>query len=193
MKNKIYKIISIITIFALVTGCSSNSDTPSISNTDYMEISMNGKSYKEDIVYGGTGMGGQTGCVTKPFFRQLLSHFEDSSLSFDSSLFHLENDADFKNSIPGVYSVKQEDYTSTSTCNLDLELSLEDKTQSIKTTRLITGGNNKITSIKKGNSTSTATEYEYIITGNFTASFKNNSNAIIPVSGKYQITIFVYK
>ena len=48
MKNKFYKIISIITVFVLVIGCSSNSDSPSTSNTDYLEITIDGKSYKQD-------------------------------------------------------------------------------------------------------------------------------------------------
>jgi len=188
---KIYKIISIITVFVLVTGCSSNSDTPSISNTDYLEITINGKSYKQDIYHGGTGFSGQSGCVNKPHFLQYLGQIENSAFFFDSNILHLENDIDFKNSLTGAYATKQDYITNSSACNLDLLISLDDKTQSVNATQIMTGGINTITSIKKGNST--ATENEYIIIGNFTTRFKNNSNVIIPVSGKYQITIFVFK
>lgn len=191
MKNKIYKIISIITVFALVTGCSSNSDSPSTSNTDYLEITIDGKSYKQDIYHGGTGSSGQSGCVNKPHFLQFLGQIENSAFFFGSNILHLENDVDFKNSVVGAYATKQENITNSSACNLDLVISFEDKTQSVKTTQLITGGKNTITSIKKGKSTDT--EYEFIIIGNFSASFKNKANVIIPVSGKYQITIVVYK
>jgi hypothetical protein len=191
MKNKIYKIISIITVFALVTGCSSNSDSQSTSNSDYLEITIDGKSFKQEIYHGGTGSSGQSGCVNKPHFLQFLGQIETSAFFFDSNILHLENDVDFKNSVVGAYATKQENITNSSACNLDLVISFEDKTQSVKTTQLITGGNNTIASIKKGKSTDT--EYEYIIIGNFSASFKNKSNVIIPVSGKYQITIVVYK
>jgi hypothetical protein len=55
----------------------------------------------------------------------------------------------------------------------------------------MTGGINTITSIKKGKSTST--NVDYIISGNFSSSFKNRSNTTKIINGKYQITVPILK
>jgi hypothetical protein len=101
----------------------------------------------------------------------------------------LQNEIDFKNTLVGTYKVVNA--SSNLACNLGLKLSFSDKTQIIQSTQIQSGGVNNVTNISKGNSTSTETEY--IVVGNFTSSFKNNSNAIIPITGKYQITIVVFK
>lgn len=188
MKKLFYYFLHFVFLSLLIT-CGGSEENK--INADYIEITLNGKTIKKEIFWQGTGFSGQTGCINKPHFLQLLGQFEDSSFFFDGNLLHLENDIDFKNTLPRAYGVKNKNLFSSSACNLDLEASLEDKTLSNKTTQLMSGGINTVTSIKKGNSSST--ENEYTIVGNFNVNFKNASNIVIPVSGKYQITISVLK
>lgn len=188
MKNKTRNIILVLIAIFLTVGCSSDSSSDS-SSSDYLEITVNGKTYKNEINSAGSGSSGQTGCVSKPHFLAFMSDIENSTLSLSSEILHLQNEIDFKSSTVGKYKTIRS--SSTSACNLDLKLSFLDKTQSVQPTQIQTGGVNTITSISKGNSTSTDTEYT--INGNFSSSFKNNANVIIPVTGKYQITIVVLK
>jgi hypothetical protein len=181
------KMILLLSVLILIIGCSSDSST--ISKTDYLEIIVNGKTYKENFFHSGTGFSGQTGCVSKPHFLAFMSDIENSDFYLSSEILHLQNEIDFKNSLVGTYKVVNS--SSNLACNLGLKLSFSDKTQIIQSTQIQSSGINNVTNISKGNSTSTETEY--IVIGNFTSSFKNNSNAIIPITGKYQITIVVLK
>lgn len=181
------KIILFLSVILLIIGCSS--DTSNSSSSDYLEIIVNGKTYKNEIYSSGSGFSGQSGCINKPHFLAFMSDIENSNLSLSSEILHLQNETDFKSSVVGKY--KTVSSYSTSDCNLDLKLSFLDKTQNVQSTQIQSGGVNTITSISKGNSTSTDTEY--IVNGNFSSNFKNNSNVIIPVTGKYQITVLVLK
>ena len=109
-------------------------------------------------------------------------------LLFVSYILYFENDSDFKNSKSGKYEIIEDLSTF---CNLNLVVSFEDKIQSQSYFQLMSGGINTITSIKKGKSTST--KVDYIISGNFSSSFKNRSNTIKIINGKYQITVPILK
>jgi hypothetical protein len=185
--NYTIKTILFLLVTVVTMGCSSDSSNSTTS--DYLEISINGKSYKEDFFHSGSGFSGQTGCVSKSHFLAYLDDIENSNFTFGSEILHLENEIDFKNSVVGNYKAVRS--SSTTACNLDLKLSFLDKTQNVQTTQIQSGGINTITSISRGNSIATETEYK--IKGNFISSFKNNSNVIIPITGKYQITIVVLK
>lgn len=183
MKILVCLCISILTLF--LSGCSSDADSPCV---DFIEILINGKSYKNNIYHGGTGFSGLTGCEDKSLHAAYLSSFEDSSFAFVSYILYFENDSDFKNSKSGKYEIIEDLSTF---CNLNLVVSFEDKIQSQSYFQLMSGGINTITSIKKGKSTST--KVDYIISGNFSSSFKNRSNTIKIINGKYQITVPILK
>jgi hypothetical protein len=200
IKNKVHflnptsiKIFLGFTLLSLFISCSKNEEaTPKYTESiDFLEVVINEKTYKKDIYSGGTGFGNQTGCIAgKPHFLGLLAQIETSTFFFSSNISYLENEVDFIKFSAGKYAV-QSSSISNSICNLNLDINLEDKSLTNKKTTLVSGGINTITSIKKGKATAANVMYE--IQGNFTCSFKNNSGAIIPISGKYQITVPVYK
>jgi hypothetical protein len=188
MSNSV-KIFLGFVLLSLFISCSKSEDaTPKDAESiDFLEIVISGKTYKNDIYSGGTGLANQQGCLAgKPHFLGLLSQVETSTFFFGSNISYLENEVDFTKFNAGKYSV--ETWTgNNSICNLNLAISLEDKSLTNKKTTLNSGGINTITSIKKGKVTSTSVLYQ--IQGNFTCSFKNNSGTTIPITGKYQITV----
>lgn len=181
------------TLLGLFISCTKSEEatTENSGSIDYLEIVISGKTYKNDIYSGGTGLADQEGCIAgKPHFLGFLSQVETSSFFFGSNISYLQNEVDFSKSSAGKYSV-QTSTGNSSICNLNLAISLEDKSLTNKKTTLNSGGINTITSIKKGKATSTSILYQ--IQGNFTCSFKNNSGTTIPITGKYQITVPTYK
>lgn len=192
MPNSI-KLFLGFTLLSLFISCSKSekATTTNTESIDFLEIVISGKTYKKDIYSGGTGFANQQGCIAgKPHFLGLLSQLETSSFFFASNISYLENEVDFIKFSAGKYSV-QDRSISSSICNLNLDIALEDKSLTNKKTTLVSGGINTIISIKKGKITTTSVLYQ--IQGNFTCSFKNNLGATIPITGKYQITVPVYK
>ena len=103
-----------------------------MGGSDFMEITIGGKTYRNEIYSGGSGFGGQTGCGTKSYFRAYMSQFEQAGFFFDSNIMVYENAVDFKSSKAGSYNI-----SGGYGCNLDLILSLEDKTKSFFSLKLV--------------------------------------------------------
>ncbi len=93
-----------------------------------------------------------------------------------------------------MYGVKERfsNLTPSTSCNLDIEVSLEDKTKSNQNTILQTSSNlHTVTDIKRTSETSTNVSYKLI--GTFSCSFKNTANELLVVTGNYQTIIRVLK
>lgn len=180
-------------LISLLISCSKDDEAApkDTESKDFLEIVVNGKTYKNEIFSGGTGFGNQIGCLPgKPHFLGLLSQVETSAFFFDSYISYLENEVDFIKFSSGRYAVQA--WTgNNSICNLNLGISFKDKSLTNQNTTIVSGGINTITSIKKVKTTSTTVLYQ--IQGNFTCSFRNNAGTTIPLTGKYQITIPTYK
>lgn len=180
-----------IGIIFLLTSCNKDDQSPQQEvSKDYLEILVNGKTYDNDVFTQGTGFVNAGGCVSnKPHFLAFLSDIETSSFRFSSYVSHFENETDFAKTVPGAFSIQT---GMNSICNLNLSLSYEDKLLTNKVTTLTGTRVNQVTSIKKKGSPNNRT-VEYQIQGNFSCSFRNHSGVIIPITGKYQYTVQVYK
>ena len=185
--------------FMIFPSCKKNSDSKSDSASGYfLDVNINGQpfSVKTISVF---GLVNQDGCDTKIYTHQNIGQIDVASYFVEVNLTHKQNKIDFTSSVPGTYAVKSEDIFSMTnpypygiSCNLDLVVSLDDKTLSNQeTTLLSTNRVNTITSISISKESSTKTTYDII--GNFSCSFKNSRNVTIPLTGKYKAFIEVLK
>lgn len=170
-------------------------DSNDISSENFVEISVNGQTYRQ-IANPNVGFSGdESVCDAKPHFLRSLSDFEVSSFIFISYIKHYENNVDFKSIKTGTYHITDIDNSSdpwaARGCNFDLDLRFKDKKLSNTSTTLQTGGIHNVTSIKEVESSST--EVGYSVSGTFSCSFKNSQSQIVPVTGKYQTTLYALK
>lgn len=176
----------------LLTSCQKENQAND-NGQDFLEITVSGKTYKNSLV-NGFGFSNISGCNSKPHAVSSISQIDVAALFFNISLKHYENNVDFQNSIKGVYGVKEHfsNLTPSTSCNLDIEVSLEDKTKFNQSTILQTSSNlHTVTDIKRTSETSTNVSYRII--GTFSCSFKNTANELLVVTGNYQTIIRVLK
>lgn len=183
----IRKTVGYLFLFTLLSliACKKQDSGP----TDYLEVKIDGKTYRNDIYIAGSGFSDQDGCIPGPHFLGYLSYFESSSFEFDAYISYLEEESSFKNFAAGTYGVQ--DPAANAICHLNLVLSFSDKTKTNFNTTLLSGGVNQVSSITKVGSTSTGVRYR--IRGNFSCTFRNSAGTNIPVSGSYQYTAEVYQ
>jgi len=179
-----------IAIFCLISLSffSCNKDSKLIADKDFIEISLDGETYKTEWEKGSLlfNAGDQLGCGSMPYMITTLSDIVTSKLEFCTDIKYYQNNEDFKDSKPGNYQITNGvDYPSS--CNLCLEVCFIDKSQENDFTRIQPGGIHTVTKIQEYESSNT--EVYYVIHGEFTCSFLNSVNEIISLTGKYQITI----
>lgn len=169
----------------LIVSC--KKDSKDISSEDFIEITVNGKTYNNANYASGGGFSSMEGCNGKATFRATIGQIDISTLFFDVYLTHYENNTDFGAANTGQYKV----YSDFGACNLDLGVSYDDKSQSNQWTTLQSGSNHTVTQIKQAGSSST--DISYSVSGIFSCSFKNSQGQTIPITGKYQTTLFALK
>ncbi len=176
----------------LLTSCKKENQVNE-NGEDFLEITANGKTYKNTLV-NGFGFSNISGCNSKPHALSSISQIDVAALFFGVLLKHYENNVDFQISNKGTYGVKEDNtfVGPSNSCNLDIEVSLDDKTKPNQSTILQASSNSHtVTDIKKISETSTNVSYKVI--GIFSSSFKNSANDLIVITGKYQTTIQVLK
>ena len=197
---KLYKLLHLAMFFVAIlfymTSCSkSTPKTPttpsSTTSKQFLEITLDSKVYKYDLQ--GVVMAGYLDVLCdnkKGFLNNIYDGDLDNRFTINTDLFHYTIDADFKDVSPGNYTLVDVDYFK-DYCNCTFSLNLEDNSLSNYRTTLLAGGKHNISSVKFLGSASG--NNEYLIAGNFTASYKNSANATIPVSGSYQKIVSVTK
>jgi hypothetical protein len=138
----------------------------------------------------------QSGCVAnKTYTLTNLGQINVDSYFLDVYLKHYSKNIDFATIKPGAHKIYDGgQLLSPTSCNCDLIIGLVDNSiPSIYNNTILQSTNivNNITAITKKDST--AATYTYLISGNFSCSFKNTNNLTIPVVGNYTIPIKVAK
>jgi hypothetical protein len=194
---KLYKLSNLAMFFVAIlfymTSCSKSTPTTPSSATSkqFLEITVDSKVYKYDLQ--GVLMAGYLDVLCdskKGFLNNIYDGDLDNRFTINTDLFHYTFDVDFKNVSPGNYTLVDVDYFK-DYCNYTFSLNLKDKSLSNYRTTLLAGGKHNISSVNFLGSASG--NNEYLIAGNFTASYKNSANATIPVSGSYQKIVSVTK
>jgi hypothetical protein len=185
-----------------LTGCSSDdSDTSNGSNNLFLKINISGTEYNSTGLFA-TGYGGEENCDSNgDLFLQLVGQVENSEIFVDCSFVHYENTIDFNDDVKNDIQVTRltdtndlwELGTGDNACSKtnDFSIVFEDKqTQDYLKLKQNTTATHTIT---RADLVSEDTQGEqYIIEGNFTATFLNGSTDV-PVNGSYRTKIDVLK
>ncbi|HAH22458.1 MAG TPA: hypothetical protein DCL77_01605 [Prolixibacteraceae bacterium] len=170
-------------------------DFNNIPSADFIEITVNGQTYSNNLENSGSGFSGQGGCDNKLYHTVSLGQIEVAPLFLNVYIKHYGNDIDFKASKPGRYGItaiaRYDVSALVEGCNLNLGVSYADKQLSDTGTTLQPGSKHNVTNIKEFELTKS--EIGYSVSGTFSCSFKNSQGQTIPVTGKYQTTVFVLK
>jgi hypothetical protein len=186
------KILLFVSMLLVLQSCKKSATTN--SGKLFIQITVNGQTYKEDLAdIGGTGFSGQTSCTNKPGFLQFGGMIETSQLEFEAYLFHNENETDFAAATTAnarLVDTRDHFYSLYGACNshLDLNISfldklLNDQSCSVETT----GRTHTVESITLLETTST--EKRYAIAGSFSCTLRKSNNVTFPLTGKYRTTV----
>lgn len=180
------KALYFIILVGLLFACSKEKEG---STQDYIEIVINGETYKNEI-FGGSGFANGNGCfANKPHYLGLLGEFETPAFRFVSYISYLQQEDDFVKTVAGSYNIQT---GMESICNLNLSIQYDDKLLTNNTTVLQGSRTHQVTSIiKKGAVNFSLVEYQ--VKGNFSCSFRNAAGITVPITGNYQCTITVMK
>jgi len=185
-------LLALVLVLFVANACKKSSSTN--SGKLFLEITVNGQTYTEDLAdIGGTGFGGETSCTNKPGFVQFSGMIETSQVLFEAYFFHHENEVDFGS--PGSASARLVDiknyyYNFNGACNanFDLNIDFEDKRLSNPACLVeSTGKTHTVESITLTETTST--EKRYVISGSFSCTLRNSNNMSFPLTGKYRTTV----
>lgn len=138
----------------------------------------------------------QQGCVANKLYSLTnVGQINVDSYFLDVYLKHYSKNADFGTIKPSAHKIFDGgQLLSTTSCNCDLVIGLVDNSiPSIYNNTILQATNivSNITAITKKDST--AVNYTYLVSGNFSCTFKNTNNVTIPVVGNYSIPIKVTK
>jgi hypothetical protein len=153
----------------------------------FINITVNGVPYSEDIGDWSSEVNNRTGCDAYTYSHAYIQGFDLSTFSFVSYITHRQNKADFNALILGSYNVKDyQPYSSLADtlCNWDLAIYYYDRTLSSYVTTVEPNGVHNVTAITYVSETSSYVKYD--IEGNFDFSVKNSANAIIHITGAYK-------
>lgn len=191
MKNPLFLLIFVLTVFS----CKKDSVDSSSGSSGFLKISINGKVYENTFDKNGLvahlGFDNQKLCDQKLGFLENISDPNlDSRFSINTDILFYRSNADFKNSKPGTYTISNYGIDLFKTyCNLNFNISLKDNNATGNNSTTFVTGTHAVTTISFLNTNSSYSEY--LVGGQFTASFKNNDNVTIPVTGSYQKIIQV--
>lgn len=186
------KIFLFVLTLLVIQSCKKSSST----NTGnlFLEITVNGQTYKEDLAdIGGTGFSGQTSCTNMPGFLQFGGMIETSQVEFEAYFFHHENEVDFGS--PGSASARLVDmknhyYNLNGACNSNYDLNIYFADKSLVNTGCTVESTGKTHTVESVTLTeTTSTEKRYVISGSFSCTLRNNNNVTFPLTGRYRTTV----
>ncbi len=187
-----YFSLSIIFLCFLFISCKKTSELTSLN--DYLNISVNGANYNR-VADSGWLYTNQKGCVSnKMYVLEKVGQVGTTTFIFHVFINYFQNNVDFMNSAPGMYSVTQAYVANNAPCNLGIEVSCDSVPYTTTSAWVLQTTGNKtynVTSINSIGETNISKLYQVI--GEFSISFKDSTNKIIPVSGKFQKTLSVLK
>ncbi len=192
MKNPLFLLIFVLTVFS----CKKDSVDSSSGSSGFLKITINGKVYENSIDVNGfivhVGFDNQTLCDNKLGFQENIMDLPlDSRFDVNTDILFYRSNADFKNSKPGTYTISNYGIDLFKTyCNLNFNISLRDNNATGNKSTTFVTGTHTVSTITFLNTKSNYSEY--LVGGQFTASFKNSDNVTIPVTGSYQKVIQVF-
>jgi hypothetical protein len=187
-----YIYLGIIFLCFLFLACKKTSVLTSMD--DYLKISINGTDYSRaaDTGYLFTN---QKGCVSnKLYVLEKVGQISTTTFFFHLHINYYQNNSDFINALPGDYSVTPAFIANNTPCNLGIEVSCDSVPYTTTSSWILqTSGNTtySVKSISPVGETSKSILYQVI--GEFAIDFKDSTNKLIPVSGKFQKTLSVLK
>ena len=192
MKKKYFVYLLLLT--ASFQACKKTADT--VTNYPFhLNVSINKVNFTTNSV-ARFGLSNESGCIANKSFEVTNAGQIDVDAYFLDCYFkHFTNNIDFKNTKPGNYKIFDGgDLLKATQCNGDLIIGLADNSISnLYTTTILQPTNivHKITNVSI--SDTTATTITYSVSGNFSCSFKNANNVVIPITGDYVLPIKVVK
>jgi hypothetical protein len=187
--NKLNLYIILIVLLGLLS-CKKN-DKQTINYPYHFNAIINNINYTTNSV-STFGLSKEPGCIAnKNFDLTNIGQISVDAFLIDCYFKHFSFNADFAITKPGSHRIFDGgDLLKSNQCNGDLIIGLVDNSiPNLYNTTILVPTNiiNKITNISKIDSTNTTITYS--ISGNFSCSFKNANNVIIPVTGDYVIPI----
>ncbi|MFN5218424.1 MAG: hypothetical protein ACK5CL_06625 [Sphingomonadales bacterium] len=172
--------------------------TPNPSNPsqkEFLEITIDGQNFAEDKPFGfnaGTVTGSPTLCDDKLGLAAFHTSASSNRFECTVNLLHYRSATEFLNAKTGNFTII-DDWSSgfisgTKYCNLTLEVNIQDNNNACKLVSMPVHKVNSISKIKEDTN-----RIQYLIEGDFSANYKNASNTVYPVSGKYSMVIETLK
>ena len=192
MKQTIkYVSVSIVLLSLLFFSCKK---TSLLSLDDYLNITVNGVDYNR-VTDSGYLFTNQKGCVNnKPYVLEKVGQVSTPTFFFHIYINYYQNNSDFMNALPGDYSVTAAFVANNAPCNLEIELSCDSVPYTTTSSWVLQNPGNKTYSVKSiSQMGETSSSKLYQVIGEFAVDFKDSTNKLIPVSGKFQKTISVLK
>jgi hypothetical protein len=186
-----YFFASFILLFFLNIACKK---TSVLSLDDYLNITVNGVDYNR-VTDSGYLFTNQNGCVSnKPYVLEKVGQVSTSTFFFHLYINYYQNNSDFMNAVPGDYSVTPAFIPNNAPCNLGIELSCDSVPHTTSSAWVLQNSGNNTYSVKSISAMGeTSTSKMYQVIGEFSVNFKDSTNKLIPVSGKFQKTLSVLK
>jgi hypothetical protein len=186
-KLKFYIITSFL--FGLIS-CKKN-DNQSTNYPYHFNVTINKINYTTNSV-STFGLTNEPGCIAnKSFDLTNIGQINFDAFYIDCYFKHYSYNTDFAITKPSSHRIFDGgDLLKSNQCNGDLIIGLVDNSiPNLYNTTILVPTNiiNKITTITKIDSTTTTITYS--ISGNFSCTFKNANNIIIPITGDYVIPI----
>jgi hypothetical protein len=186
------KTIALICLTSLALfSCKKNSDTSSNSGNDFLEVTIDGQTLRNELPPGTSYCyENQAGCDSKVYVERVIDEFHKSTFEFNGFLKYYQNNVDFAPSQPGQYDVKKSSWDNPAICNLTFCFTYIVQGQPGSMT-IQPGAVHKISSIKEYSSDNT--RVNYTITGEFSCSVLSATNETHTITGKYRKTVPAYK
>lgn len=190
------RIICLCFLALTLFSCQKDSISPGSGASGFLKITINSKNYVNTFDENGfvahAGFDNQALCDNKKgFLENITDQPLDSRFTTNTDILFYRNNTDFKNSKPATYTISEYGIDLYKTyCNLNFNISLQDNNSSGNKSTTFVSGTHAVTAITFLNTKSNYSEY--LVGGQFTASFKNSDNVTIPLTGSYQKIIQVF-
>jgi hypothetical protein len=160
------------------SSCSKDDDDD-FKGESYLEIAVNGKTYKETSI-----ISMQAGGITS-LYIQTIGQIETSDADISVDLWFYKNEKDFKTATTGEYRINEYDK------NFDLIVDLTTSGGN-GYYRYNSGGKHRVTNIKLLNTDKNSGILTYLLEGTLSCSFNHTQNGkTIELSGKYWVKLYV--
>jgi hypothetical protein len=161
---------------------------------DYLTITVNGTDYNR-VTDSGYVFNNQKGCVSnKMYVLEKVGQVSTTTFFFHLYINYYQNNSDFVNSQPGDYSVTPAFIANNTPCNLGIEVTCDSVPYTTTSSWVLQNPGNKTYSVKSISPVGeTNKSILYQVIGEFAIDFKDSTNKLIPVTGKFQKTLSVLK